>query len=403
MSADFPAPLSFGLTLLAYLCPLPYHVFKADNHYLEKFDSNDPDSWNVLKTDYHFRKEMLTTIRSQKLTLFCGESPVIYAGVLCHDGICLIIGPVCMTKPDQHFAKLYALKHNADSCALSYCDPARLAAAALLIYYGVTGRMQTVNELLDAHFLSEEVVQQTQKRIANVFASHFLANRPHNPVSLELNIRRAIRAGSVQAVKEALNSPYAAMRGTLAKHPLRSAQNLAIVDVTIATREAIDSGLSVEELYVLSDAYILQIEDCRYPAECTALARACAIKCAQLVAAQNALKSPNGNNSSLIVNRACAYIDRHVYERLNVMAMAEELKISMGYLSRLFKEGTGQTLVEYARKRKIELAATLLKDSDKSLSDIAQLLGFSSQSHFGAAFVREMKISPHQYRVQHKH
>ncbi len=403
MSAYLSTPLSFGLTLLAYLCPLPYHVFKADNHYLEKFDSNDPDSWNVLKTDYAFRKELLGEVRRRKLALFCNESPVIYAGVLCLDDICLIIGPVCMTKPDQNFAKLYALKHNAAACPLIYCEPARLAAAALLIYYGVTGRTQTVNELLDEHFLSEEVVQETQKRIASVFSSQFLASRPHNPVSFELNIRRAIRAGSVQAIKEALNSPYAAMRGTLAKHPLRSAQNLAIVDITIATREAIDSGLSVEELYVLSDAYILQVEDCRYPADCAALTRSCAIKCAQLVAAQNSLKAQNGNNSSLIVNRACAYIDRHVYERINVLSMAAELNISAGYLSRLFKEGTGQTIVEYARRRKIELATALLKDSDKSLADIAQILGFSSQSHFGAAFVREMKISPHQYRIQHQH
>lgn len=395
-------PLSYGISLLAHCQALPYHVFGADNHYVEKFDLNDRDNLNVLKTDYKLRCQILQQVRERKIALICDESPVIYAGVQCLDGLTLIAGPVVMARVDQNFMQLYANKHHAAGCPLQYCEPARLAAVVLIVYSGVYGAMLSVNELLDQNFLTPEVIELTQKRVASVFSKISIEAKPHNPVTLELNIRRAIRSGSEQLLKEALDSPYAAMRGTLAASELRSAQNLAIVDITIATREAIECGLSVEELYMLSDAFILQVEDCRYPADCAALARACARRCTQLVAASRR-ESGHDTSVSAMVLRARNYIDRHLYEKIDVSAMACTLKISEGYLSRIFKEGTSMTLLQYARRRKVELAATLLAGSDKSLQEIAAMLGFSSQSHFGQVFREIMKLTPRQYRNLHKY
>ena len=405
-SVSSALPLSYGISLLVQLGPLPYHVFNSDNHYVEKFDSNDPDKRNVLKTDFSLRVKLLNQIRAQKVALICDESPVIFAGVQCLDGITVLIGPVVMTKVDQNFAKLYSLKHQADTVPLLYCDPGRLCAAVLLIYTELYGRHFSVNDLLDANFISPEVLQLTQQRLADVFSSISLEERPHNPVTLELNIRRAIRSGDEAALKTALNSPYSAMRGTLADTELRSAQNLAIVDITIYTREAIDCGLSVEELYILADAYIQQIEECRFPAECAALARSCALKCTQLVAAAHKRQlHPDETSASgaAIVKRALDYIDRHLYEKTDISSMAARLKVSSGYLAHIFRRSMGMTISAFARRRKMELAVQLLTGSDKSLQEIAQMLGFSSQSHFGQVFMRATGETPGQYRARRKH
>ena len=53
--------------------------------------------------------------------------------------------------------------------------------------------------------------------------------------------------------------------------------------------------------------------------------------------------------------------------------------------------------------RKMELAVQLLTGSDKSLQEIAQMLGFSSQSHFGQVFMRATGETPGQYRARRKH
>lgn len=395
-------PLSYGISLLAHTQALPYHVFGADNHYLEKFDSNDLDAWNVLKTDYKLRCSILDRIREKQIALIIDESPVIYAGVQCRDGLTLVAGPVAMARVDQNFMQLYANKHHAVSCPLQYCEPSKLAAMMLIIYSGIYGKMMTVNELLDQYFLTPEVIEMTQKRMASVFSKISVEARPHNPVTLELNIRRAIRSGDEEMLKEALDSPYAAMRGTLAKDALRSAKNLAIVDITIATREAIDGGLSVEELYQISDAFILQVEDCRYPADCAALARACARRCTQLVEEAREASLHDSSVSS-IVRRARNYIDRHLYEKIDMHELAASFKISYSYLSRVFKEGMKMTLVEYALKRKVEAAAAQLVNTDKSLQEISDMLGFSSQAHFSTVFAKIMHMTPRQYRALHKY
>lgn len=393
-------PLSYGLSLLTHLCPLPFHVFKNDGHYLEKFDSNERDDWNVLKTDLALRGRLLERVRKEGLSLIQDESPVLFGGVQCHEGLTLLVGPVSMTHTDAAFLQLYASKHGAENCPLQYCEPSRLAATLLLVNTAVTGRIKSVNRLLDDSFLSRDLVEMVRKRMASVFTAHTLEGRPHNPVTLEANIRKAIREGDPDKLTEALDSPYAAMRGTLSKNELRSAQNLAIVDITIATREAIDAGLSVEELYVLSDSYILEVEECKYPADAAALARSCALQCAKLVGARR-YESAHTSTTSALVRRACAYIDHHIYEKTDIKTMARRLKVSEGYLSRTFREGKGMTLLEYAHQKKIHLATTLLTGSDKSLQEIADLLGFSSQSHFGKVFTRVIGQTPGQYRSQH--
>lgn len=209
---------------------------------------------------------------------------MLFGGVKCTDDLFLVIGPVVITQVDQNFTKLYALKHKANNVSLFYIDVKKLASILLLIYSSITDKYIFLSDFLDKSFLNDELLESAQKHVANIFSRQSLTNRPHNPGVFEDSIRLAIKQGDVEGLKKALNSIYASMRGTLARTELRSAKNLAIVDITIATRAAIEAGLSVEELYVISDAFIMEVEDCKYPSDAAALARACALRCTQMVA-----------------------------------------------------------------------------------------------------------------------
>lgn len=101
---------------------------------------------------------------------------------------------------------------------------------------------------------------------------------------------------------------------------------------------------------------------------------------------------------SPVVLRACDYIDRHLYEKFNLEIVSNKLKVSSSHLSKLFKEEKKMTLGEYARLRKIEVAKTLLATTDKSISDIALMLSFNSQSHFGRVFISIQGEPPAHYR-----
>ena len=390
-------PLSYALSMLIQLLPLPFHVFKADDHYLEKFDNGASDSWNVLKNDFDFRKEILSQIRQKNIALISQERPVIYGGVKCNDELTLVIGPVVISDVDANFCKLYALKHQSENVSFLRCEPSKLAAVLLLIYSSLTGNLIGLNDFLDQNYLQKDFQDAAQKQTAKVLSYHTTQTTPHNPASFEEAIKDAIKSGDVEALRKALNSPYAGMRGTLSYNPLRAAQNLAVVDITIATRAAIEAGISAEESYILADAFILEVDSCKYPTDAAALSRACALRCTQLVAK---LKKSMLNSSDLssAVIKACAYIDRHLYEKINVQDLADKLKISSGYLVKLFKQERKQTVTEYIAMRKIEAAKIMLKATDKSIGDIAILLSFNSQSHFGRVFLAQTGMSPARFR-----
>ena len=59
------------------------------------------------------------------------------------------------------------------------------------------------------------------------------------------------------------------------------------------------------------------------------------------------------------------------------------------------------TLGEFMRQRRIMVAKVLLTNTDKPISEIANLLNFNSQSHFGRIFLKLEGVSPAKYRHSH--
>lgn len=390
-------PLSYGLSLLKQLLPVPTHIFKSDNHYLEKFDNGQHDDWNILKTDFDFRCQLLKEIREKGVVIISNEKPIVYGGVKCNDELTLVVGPVAIVDVDPNFCKLYALKHNAYNLTPFSCSVKKLASILLLIYSSITNEFMYLTDFLDSNLLSDEIVENTNKQIAQIFSHQSVAEKTHNPGMFEDSIKSAIKSGNVDDLKKALNSIYASMRGTLSRNSLRSAKNLAIVDITIATRAAIEVGLSVEEMYVISDAFIMEVEDCKYESDATALSQACALRCTQMVSKFISTRDQSEYNS-LVVSRCCQYIERHIYEKFELQKMCDKLNVSASYLSKLFKAEKEKTVGEYVRSRKIQIAQMMLKTTDKPISEIALMLSFNSQSHFGRVFLQETGQTPATYK-----
>ena len=101
-------------------------------------------------------------------------------------------------------------------------------------------------------------------------------------------------------------------------------------------------------------------------------------------------------------NRQCAavkrYIDLHFKEALTLELLAEEAHMNKYYLSHTFKREYGVSPINYMITRRIEESKYLLSETDLSMSQIAQLLGFSSLSYFSQVFRRTQGISPMEYR-----
>ena len=101
-------------------------------------------------------------------------------------------------------------------------------------------------------------------------------------------------------------------------------------------------------------------------------------------------------------NRQCAavkrYIDLHFKEALTLEQLAEDAHMNKYYLSHAFKREYGVSPINYMISRRIEESKYLLAETDLSMSQIAQLLGFSSLSYFSQTFRRTQSVSPMEYR-----
>ncbi len=109
---------------------------------------------------------------------------------------------------------------------------------------------------------------------------------------------------------------------------------------------------------------------------------------------------------TISTNRQCTavrrYIDLHFKEALTLEQLAEEGHMNKYYLSHAFKREYGVSPINYMISKRIEESKYLLAETDLSLSQIAQMLGFSSLSYFSQVFHRTQKMSPKEYRHSQK-
>jgi AraC family transcriptional regulator len=98
------------------------------------------------------------------------------------------------------------------------------------------------------------------------------------------------------------------------------------------------------------------------------------------------------------VEDAKAILQVRFRERLRLDDVARALHVSTYHLCRLFKEETGVPIHRYLNRLRLMEALEPLAEGDADLSTLALDLGFSSHSHFTAAFRKEFAMSPREVR-----
>lgn len=100
-----------------------------------------------------------------------------------------------------------------------------------------------------------------------------------------------------------------------------------------------------------------------------------------------------------IVLLAKAFIDaNYADENLSLKDVAEEVRISPSYLSRLLRQELGVTFNDYVTQIRVKHAVWFLQDPTMKIYEIASRTGYSNQHYFSTAFKRVFGISPIEYR-----
>jgi AraC family transcriptional regulator len=93
------------------------------------------------------------------------------------------------------------------------------------------------------------------------------------------------------------------------------------------------------------------------------------------------------------------FIEASYLEQINLHGIADVANLSPHHFLRLFKQSFQITPYQFVTKKRLELARTWLRDSDKDVTDICFDLGFDSLGTFSRSFKARFGLPPSQYRV----
>ncbi len=102
------------------------------------------------------------------------------------------------------------------------------------------------------------------------------------------------------------------------------------------------------------------------------------------------------------IEQALQIMQNHIHRDLSLQELSSQLGITTQYCIQIFKERMGITPMRYLRKLKIETAEALLTDTNRSLREIAEDLGFYSEFHFSRVFKQYTREAPSRYRRRHR-
>lgn len=113
--------------------------------------------------------------------------------------------------------------------------------------------------------------------------------------------------------------------------------------------------------------------------------------------AKNDIKKKTAN-----VDEILAYIKQHIYDNqlMKISSLAGKFQMTNAQLSAFFKKSTGESLHHYILMYKLELIKYRLENTDFTVSEIAQQLGFTDESHLTRIFKKYNQITPKQYKKQ---
>jgi two-component system response regulator YesN len=111
----------------------------------------------------------------------------------------------------------------------------------------------------------------------------------------------------------------------------------------------------------------------------------------------NVATKKDESNKGMIL-RAKEYIQEHYQNEISLDDVSKELDISPYYLSKVFKQKTGQNFIEYLTEIRIERAKELILQGTDSIKKISLSVGYPNPNYFSRTFKKNVGVSPSEYK-----
>ena len=181
-----------------------------------------------------------------------------------------------------------------------------------------------------------------------------------------------------------------------AADPVRDIKNYCIIGNTLLRKAAEQGGVHPVYLEEISSGFAKRIESLPAVSAGDELFADMVRSYCRLV------RKHTAQHFSPLVEKTVLFIDADLSQDLSLRSLAENLNISAGYLSTLFRQETGKTVTDYVNERRAAHAAGLLRGSTLQVQTVAQYCGIPDVNYFSKIFKRYYGATPREYRKQLK-
>ncbi|WP_198546717.1 response regulator transcription factor [Alteribacter populi] len=101
------------------------------------------------------------------------------------------------------------------------------------------------------------------------------------------------------------------------------------------------------------------------------------------------------------IHVALKFVDEHLQEKISLSDVAKQAHLNPSYFSVLFKEQTNMTFSEYVTRRRLQNAKNLLINSDFTVSEISDEVGYQTSKYFIKLFKEYEGKTPSQFRREY--
>lgn len=375
------------------------------------FDKNEK-----LRTTYGARPEEIQFFEKNKMIVrilnikskdespfIVGDRSIVLASVAAIGGAgdFVVVGPVAAGGSEQCDYPAFERRFHVKHFGMARIKMDEMVTGLIMLNYLLNGEQVTKAQFWEnnqKYFSSvqdykKDFVQDDLERNEDLFL--------HNPYDEELRELKSIENADRKALAESISETYEGKIGILADDPLRSGKNVAIGNITLASRAAIRGGVSPEKSFSLTDSLIRKLEKIDNIPEVEAFKREAQYAFIGLVEQEKKAGEDKARSENPVIRQVKNYIYSHLNSPIEVSEIAEALDFNPDYLSHLFSVHEKMTITDYIRKEKIRRGENLLRYSEYKIREISYYLGFCSQSHFSRVFKAVNGMTPNQYRKKY--
>ena len=319
----------------------------------------------------------------------------------------IICGQVLMWEPEDYFLEeieemvkglnvdVAAVKWAAAQLEVMSSDKVQAAADLLFIVAnqimksGFTVLEQRRNIGAQQARLAEEI--QARKR--SEVAMRTIESRALSTCSVDKEhvLKTMVRNGEKRAAQQLLENLLVDIIEINSEH-IDTVKTRIVELVVIISRAAVDGGADLSAILQHNSIFYLEL------LKITNTDELCLWSRDVLETFMNQIEINKDHKNQQIIQRVADYIRVNFRNKITIDDIAQVVYLSPCYVSRIFKQGLGCTLMEYLTQVRVEEAKKMLKNPKYNVMQVAEKNGFEDPAYFTRVFKKLEGVTPSKFK-----